>query len=178
MISETQYRSIIEDVVDLRDKLEKLLPPIGSPEDDSPKQSALVSAEYYVRLRSLHDEVDALKKLLYKAMDDYETVVVPAVFEVEGATSVNLAIGYRVTISEVIRASIPAETKGAAYNWLQENNLGDLITSTVNASSLSATARALLVEGKELPAPLFKTAILPQVSMTKLKKTLLRTQGN
>lgn len=137
--------------------------------ESPPNEKASVCAEYYRTLRALHDEAEAIKKRLHKELESYGMGVLPEVFETEELTSCNLASGYRVTISQVTRASIPAETKPAAYQWLLDNDLGDLITSTVNASSLSATAKTLLEQGQELPDSLFKVAILPQVSMTKLR---------
>lgn len=136
---------------------------------EPPTTSAPVCAEYYRTLRAIHDELDAVKKKAYKMLEHYGMQILPEVFENEGVTTLNLASGYRVTISSVTRASIPAENKQKAYEWLVTHDLGDLITSTVNASSLSATAKSLLEEGRQLPDDLFKVAVLPQVSMTKLK---------
>lgn len=134
-----------------------------------PSASAAVCAEYYRNVRDVHDAIDELKKKAYHVMNDYGVKVMPMVFENEGVSTITLASGYRVTISQRLNASILTDKKPEAYIWLMENDLGDLITETVNASSLSATARSLVEEGRQLPDDLFKTVVLPQVSLTKTK---------
>lgn len=136
---------------------------------NQPTKSAAICAEFYQRARDLHDKIDELKKAAYHLMNDYGMKVMPLVFEDEGVSTITLSSGYRVTISQRLNASIPADKKAEAYDWLVRNDLGDLITETVNASSLSATARSLIEEGRQLPDDIFKTVILPQVSMTKVK---------
>lgn len=136
---------------------------------NQPTQSAAVCAEFYQRTRDLHDKIDELKKAAYHLMNNYAMNVMPVVFEDEGVSTITLSSGYRVTISQRLNASIPADKKAEAYDWLVRNDLGDLITETVNSSSLSATARSLIEEGRQLPDDIFKTVILPQVSMTKVK---------
>jgi hypothetical protein len=117
----------------------------------------------------MHDKIDEIKKQAYHVMNDYAMKVLPMVFENEGVTTITLSAGYRVTIGQRLSASIVADKKPDAYNWLVHNDLGDLITETVNASSLSATARSLIEEGRQLPDDLFKTVVLPQVSLTRTK---------
>lgn len=163
MITDNVYDWLMNTLAEVKAALDECL---GG---DPVSGSAAVCAEYYRRLRVLKDEAEAVAKQLSKEVESYGMGVLPETFEREGVTTMNLASGYRVTISEVVRASIPADTKPLAYDWLVNNDLGDLITSTVNASTLSATAKELIKQGRELPEGLFKVAVLPQVSMTKLK---------
>ena len=138
-------------------------------DENGPTGPASTCAEYYRQVRETHDAIDDLKKKAYAVMDKYAMQILPQLFEDENVSTITLASGYRVTIRDVLRASIPADKKPEAYDWLVRNDLGDLISETVNASSLSATARSLIEEGRQLPDDLFKTVILPQVSMTKVK---------
>ena len=164
MFSYNHFAAIIERFTTINEVIE-------SAEDhlDGPTEKASVCAEYYRTLRALHDEADAIKKKLYNKMDHYGMNVLPLVFDNEGVTTITLSSGYRVTISSTTRVSIPADNKEQAYQWLVDNDLGDLITNTVNASTLSATARSMNKQGQQLPDDLFKTVILPQVSMTRVK---------
>jgi hypothetical protein len=57
--------------------------------------------------------------------------------------------------------------KEAAFEWLRENGLGELITETVNASTLSAQARKMLEDGTELDADIFNVSVFPTTSITK-----------
>lgn len=142
---------------------------IESLDAQQPSTSAAVCAEYYRTVRDIHDMIDELKKQAYHVMNNYAMKVMPMVFENEGVSTITLSSGYRVTISQRLNASIIADKKPDAYVWLMENDLGDLITESVNASSLSATARSLIEEGRQLPDDLFKTVVLPQVSLTRTK---------
>lgn len=97
--------------------------------------------------------------------------LIPEAFEREKITSFTTSNGYRVVVSTVYRASIKADFKGSAYEWLQTHDLADLITQTVNASTLSAAGKALIDEkGMELPDEFFNAAYMPMTSLTKVKK--------
>lgn len=73
--------------------------------------------------------------------------------EGEGATSIE-----RVTLAG----------KDAAFEWLRLSDMGSLIVETVNASTLSATGKAMLQDGKELPETVFNTFYQPSTSLTKV----------
>ena len=162
MVNENNFKVVRQLTLDLADFVKHI-------KENGPTQSASLCAEHYRMLREMHDEIDAVKKEAYHAMDYYSMSVLPELFEDEGVTTLNLVSGYRVTVRHTMRASVKADAKGHAYQWLIDNDLGDLVTETVNASSLSATARTLNEEGRELPSDFFNVATLPQVSLTKTK---------
>lgn len=56
------------------------------------------------------------------------------------------------------------------FVWLRLNDLGPLIKPTVNSSALSAAAKSLMEEGRELPEELFRTHTKDGVSITRKKK--------
>jgi hypothetical protein len=95
--------------------------------------------------------------------------IVPAAFERENLTSFTTKDGYRVSISTKYFASIAGD-KEAAYEWLRNNGLGEIIQNTVNASTLSAAGKAMLEEGKELPDELFRSHFAVNTSLTRTKK--------
>lgn len=126
-------------------------------------------AHIYVQLRTAAERWAEAGKLIEAAVEQLKTETIPKAFEAEGLTSFNLAIGYRVTVSTKFAASIKGGLKEDAFKWLRGNQLGDLITETVNAGTLSAAGKQLLEEGRELPEELFNAAFLPQTSMIKIK---------
>jgi len=99
----------------------------------------------------------------------------PEAFEDEGIKSFTTTDGYRVTVSQLLRASCNKDHKFEAYQWLRENGFENIVTETVNAGTLSSVARMLLegtdpdAEVHELPDELFNVNITPTTSVTKTK---------
>lgn len=134
-------------------------------------------AQVYAALRRCEDAIkDALKPLGVKidtapedsALIKMKDEVLPAVFEREKIKSFTTTNGFRVTISQNYKASILSGQKEAAFEWLRKNKLGDLIVETVNAQSLSSTAKRLLEEqNKELPDTLFNAFFKASASLNK-----------
>lgn len=120
----------------------------------------------YRKAREFRDHLESQIKLLTASIDKLRREDLPTKFKEAGVTSITVD-GYRFTITENVYASIPPNGKVDAYQWLRDNELGALIIETVNSSTLSAQARTLMEEGKELPPELFKVSILDNVSMTK-----------
>ena len=120
-----------------------------------------------VEIRSLYENLKYVKKRFYDLYKRYKEEIVPAKFQEEGISSITVE-GTRFTVSQSSRTSIVGGEKEAAYDWLRQNGLEDIITDTVNASTLSATARTLLEEdGVEMPEDYFKMYIFNNTSMTK-----------
>jgi hypothetical protein len=119
-------------------------------------------------IRDCDEVVRNLKSQFGDLHKRFKEQIVPEKFQEEGITSITVN-GYRYTVSHNSRTSIIADKKPDAYQWLIDNNLGDIISETVNASTLSATARSLLEEGIELPEELFKLFVFENTSITKVK---------
>jgi hypothetical protein len=96
--------------------------------------------------------------------------LVPQCFDQAGIDHVPLSEGYRVGTSEAWRASIKPDQKVGAYAWLESNEKGDIITATVNASTLSALAKQMAEANQELPEEFFNCAQIPSTSVTAIKK--------
>lgn len=129
---------------------------------------AIPMARAFVVLHRMVEKIDNDLKPIFRTFEEYKTQHLPKVYEDSGVTSLPLAEGYRVGVAQTLRASIRKDQKDAAYQWLRENGLDDLITSTVNASSLSSTARIMLEEdNKELPTDIFNVALMATTSVTK-----------
>lgn len=149
-----------------------LIPQLEKEMAAAEKRGAIDLARSYAVLHRLREILRSDEKSWFKPIsnlfDDYNNVKVPAAFEQAGITHVPLAEGYRVGISHTWRASIKKDMKKEAYAWLEQNNHGDIITETVNASTLSALAKELNEEqNQELPEKLFTSAHMPATSVTK-----------
>lgn len=152
--------------------IEKLFPVLTKQMAAAEKAGAVELARAFVvlhRLREvvLSDEKSRLKPLgaLFR---EYSETRCPAAFEQAGITSAPLSEGLRVGVSYAFRASIKKDMKDPAYAWLRANKLPDIITTTVNASSLSAALKCLRDEHNvEAPEKLFNAADVPYTSVTK-----------
>lgn len=171
-------------------------------------------ATHLIMVTAAATRLEEIYKRLKGTVDFLRGVLIPDAFEREKATTFTLEIGYRVTVSQLLRASLNGDSgplqvwhgksadgqqasfcncsleeaqakapqgvsfkwtsakylgKEAGYWWLRCNDLGDIITETVNASTLSAVARKRLDDGFDMPEEHFNVAILPSTSITKVK---------
>lgn len=150
----------LDSVTVLFEELQNFVPRIA-------KQTAPMAASDYVHIKNLADRYTEIGKILGDTVDTLKRESLPNAFERDKLTSFNTSDGFRVTISQSVRCAII--NKVVAYDWLRNNGLGAIISETVNSSTLSATARSLLDEGKELPPEIFNTHLQPSTSVTKLK---------
>lgn len=119
-------------------------------------------------VRDITETLSDIKTQFQKHLDNLRQDKIPTAFKEAGITSLTVD-GYRYTISQTLRASIKPETKEDAYQWLRDNDLGDLIIETVNASTLAAQARKMAEDGLELEPDLFNVNIVPTTSITQAK---------
>lgn len=132
----------------------------------SKKQGAIQLARSFAVLHRAVETVETRLKPLAALFEVFKGLEVPAAFDAAGVTHVPLAEGYRVGVSYTLRASIPKANKAEAYAWLGMHH-PDIITTTVNASTLSGLASELLnTKNTELPEDLFKVVNLPSTSVT------------
>lgn len=73
----------------------------------------------------------------------------------------------RLGISPIVRASVRAGAKDQAYEWLETHGHGDLITQTVNSSSLAALIRREIKEGNDVPEEIFNVHQYDLATVTK-----------
>ena len=131
--------------------------------------NSIETARTFVALRQVKDEAEDIYKSINKSYEIWKGERLPNVFDAEGVPTVNLDEGFRVTVSHKVYASIKKDCKGAAYQWLRDNNLGDIITDTVNSSTLSAVAKAEMEANRELNPDYFNIHVTPSTSVTKTK---------
>lgn len=108
------------------------------------------------------ENIDALgdaKTTLQKAFDWLRISHIPERMEAEELESMVIEGVGRMYLTTQFMASIKADCKEGAYQYLQDNGHGDIIQSTVNASSLKALAKLKLKANDPLPADLFNTHV-------------------
>lgn len=138
--------------------------------DQSRRTGAASAARAYVVLHRVMAKLEADSKPLKALFDAYKNLLMPEALEDEGITSMPLAEGFRVGSSLTFRASIREGKKDEAFDWLRDNGHPDIISDTVNSSTLSAVASELMKDHcRELPAELFNVAIMPNTSVTATK---------
>ncbi len=115
------------------------------------------------------EELDTRLKTLKAHVSMAREVLLPERMDADESKTVTTETGHRVTRTGRIFASIITSKMEQAYAWLRNNELGPLIKETVNSSSLSAAAKELIENGKELPEDLFRTHTKDGVSITKKK---------
>ena len=98
---------------------------------------AKVLSDQVVKLKILEDKIlkaeDDLKKLKEEA-DVLSGEVIPTMMTEMNISTLKLADGTAVEVKPIYGASISAERKEEAFNWLRTNGLGDLIKNEVTVS--------------------------------------------
>lgn len=127
-------------------------------------------ARAFVATHRIKDVLADVTKAFNAQYEVLKTETVPKAFEDAGVPNVPLSEGFRVQVSAKLQASICPDRKADAYEWLRANQLGDLITETVNTQTLSAAAKAMLEEdNRELPELLFNVAVKDNTSVVAAK---------
>lgn len=117
--------------------------------------------------RELLDEKKAESSILQKQWDSLRKKWIPKKMEELGIESVRITgVG---TVSERTDAycSVPAKNKQALYEWLEEHDHSDLITDTVNSSTLKAFIKEQILLGNEIPDDIVKFDPYTYVTITK-----------
>ena len=94
-------------------------------------------ADQVKRLRDLDDQVKTDEQALKNKQREVERIsgeIIPTLLSEMGLSSIKLADGSAVDVKPYYAASISIKNREAAYNWLRENGLGDIIKNEVSVS--------------------------------------------
>ena len=94
-------------------------------------------ADQVKRLRDLEDQVKSDEQALKNKQREVERIsgeIIPTLLSEMGLSSIKLADGSAVDVKPYYAASISIKNREAAYNWLRENGLGDIIKNEVSVS--------------------------------------------
>lgn len=149
--------------------INKLVPQLDKQLKASNKKGAIYLAQSFCVFHRLMATIDDCVKPIKGLFETYKVREMPEALESSGVTSIPLDAGYRISVSYSTRASIRPTEKQKAHEWLREN-YPDILSETVNASTLSSLARELMEEKNlELPEVLFNVALVPNTSVTATK---------
>ena len=99
--------------------------------------SAKRLSDKVLELKNLEDEVanaeESLKKLKEKARQ-VSSIEIPAMMDEMQITKLKLKDGESVEIKKVYGASIPKDQQEAAFTWLRNNGLGDVIKNDITVT--------------------------------------------
>jgi len=109
---------------------------------------------------------DSLKKI-NAHLDFLRITKIPTVMEDEGIDRISISGIGRVTLTADMHVSIKAEQKEAFYEWLRDNGRTDLISETVNPSTLKAAVKKMVRDGEETPHELLNISPFMRASITK-----------
>ena len=96
-------------------------------------------AQQCIKLKEKEDEIaeleDKLKAKKAEA-DDISSRVIPELLAEQGLSEIKLADGSKVSVKKEFRATLPKDEvrRDAAYQWLRDQGLGDIIKNNVTVS--------------------------------------------
>ena len=106
-------------------------------EDLNSVNDAKSLSDQVVKLKNLEDELEEKEKELKELKRNIDLVsgeVIPTMMQEMNISTLKLADGSSVEVKPVYGASITVANKEAAYTWLRENGLGDLIKNEITVS--------------------------------------------
>ena len=99
--------------------------------------SAKKLSDKVIELKDLEDEIanaeESIKKLKEKALQ-LSAFEIPAMMDEMQITKLKLKDGESVEIKKVYGASIPKDQQEAAFQWLRNNGLGDIIKNDITVT--------------------------------------------
>ena len=102
-------------------------------------------------LKDLKEAQEADLKDTNMAIEAITKVLLPQKMDEQGIQNVKIDGVGRVSLRGEVYASILAENRELAYDWLRNTGRAALITNTVNPSTLKAAAKEWLKNGEEIP---------------------------
>jgi hypothetical protein len=94
-------------------------------------------SDQVLKLRNLEDKIALAENNLKKLQEEADILsgdVIPTMMQEMNISTLKLADGSAVEVKPIYGASISAERKEEAFNWLRTNGLGDLIKNEVTVS--------------------------------------------
>lgn len=117
--------------------------------------------------RQRKDELEGMLKEVNAGYDVLRFELIPTKMDDEGVASPYNVKGLgRITLQSDLRVQV--KDQPGLFGWLKRNKLGDLIKETVNASTLKASLKKRIIDGKPLPDGVEVTP-LTRAQLTRLK---------
>jgi hypothetical protein len=108
---------------------------------DAPDQTDSIDPEKLSqeveKLKSVQNKIQNLEAQIKDLKEDekyFSCVVIPKLMEDMNLSSLKLKDGSELTIKQIYSASIRADKKAEAINWLRDNGLGDIVKNNITVS--------------------------------------------
>ena len=132
-----------------------------------------------LKLQQLEKNIKAKEQDLKSLKETAEKVsgeVIPTIMNEMSLSSLKLADGSSVEVKKIYGASIPIEKREAAFNWLRNNDLGDIIKNEITVSfgrneDNKAADYAVLARGQGFE-PVQKIGVHPQTLKAVVRERL------
>lgn len=119
------------------------------------------------KLREDSDTADAYAKSQKAVYDIFSKQVVPARMEDEGMEQITVEGIGRVNIRTDIYCSTKKGMGLTLKEWMRENDMEDIITDVINASTLKAWVKEQMKAGNEIPEDLLNITPYDRAVITK-----------
>ncbi len=125
------------------------------------------AAKAYFHIKSAYEALDGARKELYHLKDLFDKVIVPELMENDDIDMLRIPELAR-SFSRQQKFSASFVDKEEGFKWLRDNGQGDLIVETVNAGTLAAFCRSMIMdEGLEPPADVIRVTTYYGTGMSK-----------
>jgi hypothetical protein len=132
-----------------------------------------------IELKNLEDEIANAEKSVSKLKEQAKTLSqfeIPEMMEKMHITKLKLKDGESVEIKKIYGASIPQEHQEAAFTWLRDNDLGDIIKNDITVTfgrgeDNKASEYANLAQGQGYE-PVQKIGVHPQTLKAVVRERL------
>ena len=110
--------------------------------EDAPQQldnlnNVETLSSHDLELQKLEDEIKMDEERLARKKEQHDKLsqqVIPEIMESMKLKTMKLRDGSGIEIKEIYSATIPLDKKEGAFNWLRNNDLGDLIKNEITVS--------------------------------------------
>ena len=132
-----------------------------------------------IELKNLEDEIQNAEESVAKLKEKAKTLSqfeIPVMMEEMHITKLKLKDGESVEIKKIYGASIPQENQEAAFTWLRDNDLGDIIKNDITVTfgrgeDNKASEYANLAQGQGYE-PVQKIGVHPQTLKAVVRERL------
>lgn len=128
-----------------------------------PQYDGLTLRELAVLMKQLEAEHETLKARTTAKWREFEHVadrLIPDKMDEMEVTKITYEGLGTISLYEQIHASVPKENKEDLYGWLEAHGYGDLLTETVNSSTLSAQVRQWIKNAESYPDDLINLNVM------------------
>jgi len=139
-------------------------------EHDYTHYDAMALKDLIVAMHAIQLQKDAIEselKAINAEFDFLRITKIPTQMEDEGVDRITITGVGRVSLTADMHVSVKTDMKAKFYDWLRDNGRSDLISETVNASTLKAAVKGMYKAGEEIPNDLLNVSPFTRASITK-----------